>query len=707
MIRRALRLGGLGGDRVRERIEAALVGCDLGDEDAAGLLALVDPEARGARPFGGPEELFHAVSGFVRRQAADRPVIWLVDEAHWATDGLGAISALLQKPGGRHHGVLVVLCTTDEALAERPVERHMLFSLMQEEGAGSLEIGPLTSAEGHALVRALLGLDSALARRVAERTAGNPMFAVQLVGDWVQRGILQPGPDGFTLREGAEAPLPDSLFAVWSDRVDAALDELPKSDRLALEIAALLGNRVPDREWRAACRARGLEPSDGLLGSLVDRSLATREPGSDDWSFAHSVLREALERQAEEGGRAASHHRACAAMLQATERPSGGRAAERLARHLHRAEAPEQVLEPALDALEHALRQGLYDRADALLSLWSEAKSALLLSDDDPRWIRGWTAAASVHLARGRARPLLEALGRLERGVAQHDWPASVLGFVRLQQGILARRAGDHLRALDRFREARDGLAPELEGTLQAQIGLTLQRLGALADAEAALQSSLEHAGTQGDDALASVAWIGLGGVALHRGDLERAEECANRARHAARAARWQVGAAEVAELLGRVALRRGESEEAVRWLRTCVTAWERLGAAWAALSAQVHLVLTQAPMTAGSALETLSAAAHAQANRAIWVLIRLGQLWVHAETGDAVAFDRHLQDVTDGLADTGLRSSDVAELAERAGLAAAKRWPERATGVLVLAAHQWKGLGRHDQADRILRSLA
>ena len=74
---------------------------------------------------------------------------------------------------------------------------------------------------------------STLAAEIESRTAGNPLFAVQLVGDWVQRGVLVAGPGGFELQEGEDAALPDDLHATWSTRVRGILGRLPAHDRRA------------------------------------------------------------------------------------------------------------------------------------------------------------------------------------------------------------------------------------------------------------------------------------------------------------------------------------------------------------------------------------------------------------------------------------------------------------------------------------------
>ena len=69
------------------------------------------------------------------------------------------------------------------------------------------------------------------------RTAGNPLFAVQLVGEWIQRGLLEASASGFQLRDGAEPSLPDSLSKVWTERVDTILASRPDADEVALGVA--------------------------------------------------------------------------------------------------------------------------------------------------------------------------------------------------------------------------------------------------------------------------------------------------------------------------------------------------------------------------------------------------------------------------------------------------------------------------------------
>src|SRR5262249_2204383 len=120
-----------------------------------------------------------------------------------------------------------------------------------------IAVAPLPQSDALALVRALLPLDEILCRRLAARVAGNPLFAVQLVGDWVARGTLVAGRRGFRLAEGRDPELPEDLYAVWSERITQFLAGRPTADERALELAAAYGQTVAGDAWRAVASSEG------------------------------------------------------------------------------------------------------------------------------------------------------------------------------------------------------------------------------------------------------------------------------------------------------------------------------------------------------------------------------------------------------------------------------------------------------------------
>ncbi|HEX5714963.1 MAG TPA: AAA family ATPase [Thermoanaerobaculia bacterium] len=262
MMARHLRCVGLTRTEILDRTRRLLRIWKLDDDDEAEALAeLMAPMASmapdpgeeaghtGSRPLR-PQtaaERFDLVERRCRRLARQRPVLILLDDLHWGAELIAFADHLLRTAD---LPVLILATVRDEALAERPLESAAIAELLALPGASSLDVPPLSPGERAALVQHLLGLSGELAAQVEERTHGNPLFAVQLVGDWVLRGVLEVGETGFVLRPGEEARFPDDLHQVWSARVGRLLDGSPAGSREALEIGAALGPDVDREEWR-------------------------------------------------------------------------------------------------------------------------------------------------------------------------------------------------------------------------------------------------------------------------------------------------------------------------------------------------------------------------------------------------------------------------------------------------------------------------
>ena len=59
--------------------------------------------------------------------------------------------------------------------------------------------------------------------RVALITAGNPLFAVELVTDWLSREMLREDEGGSWIAEDTPDELPSSLSALWSERIASVI----------------------------------------------------------------------------------------------------------------------------------------------------------------------------------------------------------------------------------------------------------------------------------------------------------------------------------------------------------------------------------------------------------------------------------------------------------------------------------------------------
>ena len=110
-------------------------------------------------------------------------------------------------------------------------------------GAQTIALAPLNDSETGALIAELLGPDPSLASlttQIAERAAGNPFFAQEIVRDLADRGVLQGERGAYLCPEGAaEASVPATLQAAIAARIDR-LDGVAKR---TLNAAAVIGSQ--------------------------------------------------------------------------------------------------------------------------------------------------------------------------------------------------------------------------------------------------------------------------------------------------------------------------------------------------------------------------------------------------------------------------------------------------------------------------------
>lgn len=470
-------------------------------------------------------ERFDLLERHCRRLARQRPVLILLDDLHWSAESIAFADHLLRVAD---LPVLILATVRNEALAERRLESAAIAEMLTLPGASSLEIPPLSPGERAALVQELLGLSGELAAQVEERTFGNPLFAVQLVGDWVQRGVLEIGETGFVLRPGEEARFPDDLHEVWSARVDRLLDSLPAGSRESLEIAAALGPTVDLKEWETSCRAMGVPPPPQLLDGLVVSHLAVRT--EEGWRFVHPMLRESLERMARESGRWPGHNRACAAMLLGRATAGERRVAERLGRHLLLAGQPASAVEFLLRGAAERRETSDYAAAQSLLVQRDEALQTLGAGRRDPRWGDGWVLRARIHLHQGQLDEVFRWAGQAVTGAADDEWTHIRSEALRLL-GDAARRRGNLRQAVELYErclsiESPHGVAASLWGLADV-----LRQRGDVERARELFDRSERLYGEIADDHGMADHLIGLADLARQRRDAAEAERWYRKAR--------------------------------------------------------------------------------------------------------------------------------------------------------------------------------
>jgi DNA-binding CsgD family transcriptional regulator len=249
---------------------------------AAGLAApvLAAEEIRGT---GAADAMFAAQHGLywlVDNLAARRPVLLIVDDAHWAD-----VASLrwLDYLARRLDGVAAALLTAWRA-AEPGADVVLLESLRAEPAVRTLPVGPLSGAATAAFVAAVLGPDPSerFCAACHRASGGNPFLLGELLAAVAEAGVPPTA-------EGAER-VPALGPATVSRSVLLRLARLPPEATALAEAAAVLDRGAGLAQAAATV---GLEPAEALPAAAQlqeARLFAADEP----LRFAHPILRAAV-----------------------------------------------------------------------------------------------------------------------------------------------------------------------------------------------------------------------------------------------------------------------------------------------------------------------------------------------------------------------------------------------------------------------------
>jgi serine/threonine protein kinase/tetratricopeptide (TPR) repeat protein len=716
MLERHLRTQGLRRSDVLERVEEALHDLGIRDEaEAHALTELIRPADKrdllaGARrvQFRSQTERHILVERLVVRLARERPVLLWLEDIECGPDSLAFVSALLARQ--RDRALMIVATVQADQLAARPASEQLLQQLVAQTDATQLLIGPLSSRAQRSLIREQLGLEGDLADRVEERTAGNPMFAIQLVNDWMHRGVLEPGATGFRLRAGAQPELPMNLVAVWTARLAELLHDRPPGHGRALELAAVLGIAVGDQDWAEACRFAGLEPTPTLVETLCTLRLATREPTENRWCFVHAMLRESLLRNARVGGRLVRYHRACAEMLRAAP---GRTSPERLGRHLLAAGDREGALGPLLLGIQDQLQGGDTHTAGRLLRLWDKALADLALPQDDTRHGAGWMEHARHDRLAKNLQGAQTYADRVETAARQHGWQRLLAEALR-EQARLARLRGQPDRAWDLIVQAGDKAGQTSDRRFQAdcdwELGHLLVDRGNLEAAGKSFQKANVTYQTLKDGSGRGDCETGLAVIARQGMAIKEARRRLDRAsKHYGRSgSRW--GVAETF-------IHRGDVDRLAGDLDLARANYQEARERYQALGVEDHALLDQReallllergrPVLARPLLNACLATFKSQQRVVLEACTHVFLLPCAGNGEDWQAWDLHFTRAQTLLSATGYFEVDLARMARNAGHYARRlHKPDEAMDAYSLSLRQWSGLGLSAEIEELKASL-
>lgn len=414
-----------------------LVG-DRRDELSRLLPELGRPAASAAGPDGHSSgRLFDLVLGVLEALAATQPVLFVVEDLHWADQSTRSLAGFLLRNVRGSRVTLVLTYRADGVGPGHPLRTFLAEAerLRWQAPSGRersrwverIELGRFSRVEVAELIGAILGAaaNDSLVDDVLACSDGNAFFVEEVVA------ATQSGDLGIVI----SPTLRDALLA----RVDA----LPAATRALLRVAAAGGQRV-DHRLLAAVAGLSDEQVWEALRDAVAAGVLLVDQAAGGYAFRHSLTRDALHHDGLPG-EGMHLHRRYAQAVEADPCLVGGpaQAAATVAYHWYSAQDHVRALPALLHAAEAAACSYAYAEAlrhyERALASWDEVPDPAELTS-------------------------LDRLGILEAAILA----AKTAGELRREDELLARAHAEATRVGDPVRLA---LLLTRQSTLQRKLG--------------------------------------------------------------------------------------------------------------------------------------------------------------------------------------------------------------------------------------------
>ncbi len=384
------------------------------------------------------QRLIDVTRGVLLREAAQNPLIVLVEDLHWVDEASRELLAALVAGAGATR--LLLFATT------RPGGQPEWAA---RSNSVVLRLEPLDRAQSETLLQRLVGDAPELAvlrARIIAQAEGTPLFLEEMARSLTESGALVHAPAQVHLTERAEGiSIPASVQGIVASR----LDRLPATQRRLLQVASVLGKDVRTDVLRVLCHVPPAQMDADLTALqaaefLYETSLGSREV----YSFKHAVTQSVAYDTLLRAERRALH----AETLSALEQMTGdrlGEMLERLSDHAAAGEVWAAAHRYSLGAGRRANERfawleaiGYFDRALDAINHFEDAHEAALAGIEvrlglrtalgatgnldrcltvmeDARRLAAWTGnTIQVAQIDGYACMLLTSLGSLDRAVA-------------------------------------------------------------------------------------------------------------------------------------------------------------------------------------------------------------------------------------------------------------------------------------------------
>jgi len=381
--------------------------------------------------------LFEQFVSVIGHLAARRPTILLIDDIQWADPvSLQMFGHLAARTPGR---TAVIGALRDRAPTAGSELVQMLAGVSRLPRHRRIRLDALTAEEVVELVHREYGrtLEPDSARRIQERTAGNPFFIREL-----SRVLV----DDVAVVAAERTILPPTVLDVVRHRISG----LDGDTRDLLQVAAIIGSDV---DLSVLARAIGIEEQTCLDRLEPLKGLGLIAPPEDPRAvrFAHDIVRESVV-QSTPPRRVPSIHLCVADALERVQ--ATDISVERLAHHLWAAGPladPARTAEALIWAGRTAAAKSAFESAERLLQSAAQLARRAGLADEELSALSQLTAVVGMRSGYvGSGLDLLQRAEQLARRLGRERVAADLLfsRWAAHSQGIRLDRAAPLARRL-------------------------------------------------------------------------------------------------------------------------------------------------------------------------------------------------------------------------------------------------------------------
>jgi DNA-binding CsgD family transcriptional regulator len=447
----------------------------------------------------GRARLFEEILLLLEGSAADRPLVVVLEDLHWADRSTGELLAFLAQNLSGPGLLLVGTYRPDEVIATHPLRPLVT----RGENVRRIALTGLSRDAVAQQVAALLGHepDESQVDRIFRRSEGNPLFVEAVVN-------------------AGDAPAESLRELLRTD-----VERLPEPSRRVVHAAAVAASPVEHRLLAALTRMGDVDFEEALRPLVRRRFLEVVEGG---YAFRRDLIRETVYDGLLPGERVRLHRR-CAEAISADRRlVPADRGPVEIAMHWYAAGEDARAAEAAWQAAESARRAYAYAERhrmlERVLRLWDRLPELPDRIGADRITVMEMTAEACLNA------------GELDAGIAvataalgESPAPERAAALLEMRAAMRDRNGQDPLP--DLMEAARSlpatpaNTATAVRGRVLAELATSQRNLRRLAPARASAEEALEIGRRTYDRVVQAKALVTLAALAAANADLTTAND--------------------------------------------------------------------------------------------------------------------------------------------------------------------------------------